>query len=292
MGRPPRPGGQRRAGVHGLRDLRLRVRPRGRLGAGGDHLGTRGRVAGRGTLRRRGRDGTRGGRHRDGTDLRQPRGSDGQSGSACGRGVHPRDLQADGDERRGDARADRRRAHVRQDPRCRRRRRARRSGAGGRGSRSAGTRLAELPRDGQGPRHHHLRHRGHLDRQADPVEQPVPRDPVRVRVGAHQEPGRRPPVGGQGRPGDHPGRSRPGQEASAHDAHHGPRAPRRPDLREDRAPVPGEPRRVRAGLRQGLVQASAPGHGSRRPPPPRTLGPRAPALAGPDPGRGPRAGRR
>ena len=31
---------------------------------------------------------------------------------------HPRDVPAHGDERRGDGRADRRRAHVRQDPRC------------------------------------------------------------------------------------------------------------------------------------------------------------------------------
>ena len=38
----------------------------------------------------------------------------------------------------------------------------------------------------------------------------------------------------------------------------------RPGVREDLAPLPGEPRRVRAGLRQGLVQAAAPRHGPGR----------------------------
>ncbi len=85
-------------------------------------------------------------------------------------------------------------------------------------------------RDRQGGGHHHLRPRGHLDGQAHPVEQPLLRDPVRARVGARQEPRRRPPVGGQGRRGDHPGRPRPGEEAPAHDAHHGPLAARGPGL--------------------------------------------------------------
>ena len=39
LGRPARPRRQRRAGGHGLQDLRLRLRPRGRLGARGDLLG-------------------------------------------------------------------------------------------------------------------------------------------------------------------------------------------------------------------------------------------------------------
>ncbi len=41
------------------------------------------------------------------------------------------------------------------------------------------------------------RPRGHLDRRADAVEQPLLRDPVRLRVGAHREPGRREAVGRQ-----------------------------------------------------------------------------------------------
>ncbi len=57
----------------------------------------------------------------------------------------------------------------------------------------------------------------------------------------------------------------------------------RPDVREDRPPVPGEPRRVRAGLRQGLVQAAPPRHGSGRPAAAGPVGARGAALAGPRP---------
>ena len=45
VGRPPRARGQRRAGVDGGRDVRLRLRARGHVGAGGDLLGSRGRLA-------------------------------------------------------------------------------------------------------------------------------------------------------------------------------------------------------------------------------------------------------
>ena len=55
-------------------------------------------------------------RRSDGPDLRQSGGSERQAGSARRGARHPRDLRAHGDERRGDGRADRRRAHVRQDP--------------------------------------------------------------------------------------------------------------------------------------------------------------------------------
>ena len=54
LGRPDDPDRQRRAGIDGLQDLRLRRRPRGRLGAGDGHfLGTGRRVARRRTLQRR-----------------------------------------------------------------------------------------------------------------------------------------------------------------------------------------------------------------------------------------------
>jgi catechol 2,3-dioxygenase-like lactoylglutathione lyase family enzyme len=54
LGRPDHPGRQRRPGIHGLQDLRLRRRPRGHLGTGRGHLlGRRGRVAGRQALQRR-----------------------------------------------------------------------------------------------------------------------------------------------------------------------------------------------------------------------------------------------
>ena len=114
--------GNVRAGVGGLRDVRLRLRPPRLLGARRGPLRRGGRVArhrqallrapslraaARGTLRR----------HHDGPDLRQSRRPRRQAGSA-GRGHrHPRDVRPDGDERRGDRRADRRRPHPRQDPR-------------------------------------------------------------------------------------------------------------------------------------------------------------------------------
>ena len=54
LGRPDDPHRQRRAGIDGLQDLRLRRRPRRRLGAGGGHLlGPRRQVAGRRALQRR-----------------------------------------------------------------------------------------------------------------------------------------------------------------------------------------------------------------------------------------------
>ena len=81
---------------------------------------------------------------------------------------------------------------------------------------------------GKGRRHDHLRPRGHLDRRADPVEQPLLRDPLRLRVGAHREPGRRQAVGREDRRRDHPRRARLPREAPPDDAHLRPRAARRP----------------------------------------------------------------
>ena len=59
-------------------------------------------------------------RRADGPDLRQSGGSERQAGSDRRGPRHSRDVRTHGDERRGDGRADRRRAHLRQDPwRCR-----------------------------------------------------------------------------------------------------------------------------------------------------------------------------
>ena len=74
VGGPARVRRQRRPRVHGLRDLRVRVRSRGRVGARGDLLGTRGHLAGRRALRRRPRAGADRRCGPDGPDLRQPRG--------------------------------------------------------------------------------------------------------------------------------------------------------------------------------------------------------------------------
>ena len=58
-------------------------------------------------------------RRPDGPDLREPGGAERQPGPGRGGPGHPRDLQPDVHERRGDRRADRRRPHLRQDPRRR-----------------------------------------------------------------------------------------------------------------------------------------------------------------------------
>ncbi len=76
---------------------------------------------------------------------------------------------------------------------------------------------------GQGPGRDHVGDRGHLDPDADPVVQPLPREPVRLRVGAGAEPRGRQPVGRQGRRGGHPRRRRRPQ-AAPDDAHHRPGA--------------------------------------------------------------------
>ena len=147
LGRPDDPGRQRRAGIDGLQDLRLRRRPRRHLGARGRHLlGRRGRMARRPPTRqqpllRRPRARKPAGRRADGPDLRQPRRPRRQSRPARLGPRHPRDLRAHGDERRGNRRADRRRPHLRQDA-WRRRRRACRPRAGSRAARGDGLRLA------------------------------------------------------------------------------------------------------------------------------------------------------
>ena len=124
LGRPDDPRRQLRAGVHGIQDLRLRRRARGRLGAGRGHLlGRRDRVAGRQALLRRAGPREPPRRRADGPDLREPGRAERQSGSGRLGPGRPRDLRAHGDERRGDRRARRRRAHLRQVPRRRRRRR-------------------------------------------------------------------------------------------------------------------------------------------------------------------------
>ena len=55
----------------------------------------------------------------DGPDLREPGGPQRAAGPGRGGPRHPRDVPPDGDERRGDGRADRRRPLLREDPRRR-----------------------------------------------------------------------------------------------------------------------------------------------------------------------------
>ena len=76
---------------------------------------------------------------------------------------------------------------------------------------------------------------GDLDADADEVEQPLLQEPVRERMGADQEPGRRQAVEGEGGGRHHPGRLRQVEEACADHADDRPVAAVRPGLREDLA---------------------------------------------------------
>ena len=155
----------------------------------------------------------------------------------------------------------------------------------GAGIEEHGPRLEEHVRQRQGRGRDHARHRGHLDRHADVVEQRLLREPVRPRVGADQEPCRRAPVGAEGDVGAASPAGRGLRSAPADDAHDRPRAALRPDLRADLAALPGEPGRARRRVRPRLVQAHAPRHGAD-PALPRPGGPGRDAdLAGPGPGR-------
>ena len=132
----------------------------------------------------------------DGPDLRQSGRAERQAGPGRGGEGHPRNVLPHGDERRGDRRADRRRPHLRQDPR-RRRSVADRPGAGRRRHRGSGPRLEEQVRHRRRRRRHHRRPGSHLVADADEVEQPLLRQPVQVRMGADEEPGRRAAVEGE-----------------------------------------------------------------------------------------------
>ena len=233
-------------------------------------------------------------RRADGSDLREPRGSERQPRPGRGRPGHPGDVRPHGHGRRGDGRPDRGRAHLRQDPRRRRRRPLRRPRARSRAARRTGPRLEEHLRHRHGRRRHHERDRDHLDHRTDEMGQRLLREPLRLRMGADPEPGRREPVApdrpGGGRQG--PRRPRPVEATRADDVDHRPLASIRSGLREDLAPLLRTPRRVRRRLRPGLVQADPPRHGTGRPVP-GSRGPRRAAhLAGPGPRRRPPARRR
>ncbi len=252
VGRPDRAHRQRRPGVDGLRDLRLRRRARGRLGARrGRLLGPRADLARGRALHRRPRARVAAGRRPDGPDLREPRGPERHARPARLGARHPRDVPPDGDERRGDRRPDRRRPHLRQDPRCGRPRGARRPRAGGCAARAPGPGLEELLRHRRGQGRDHQWPRGHLDRDPDPVGQRLLRQPLRLRVGAVVEPRGCPSVGGEGRRRSRhdPGARRGRRVASADDAHHRPGAADGPGVRRDLEALPREPGRVRRRVR-------------------------------------------
>ena len=187
-----------------------------------------------------------------------PEGPNGNPDAAGGGARHPRDLRPHGDGRRGDGGADRRRPQLRQDPR-RRRRRSGGAGAGGRADRGAGPRLAQQLRHRQGPGRHHRRawrspgHTTPTQWSNHFFEQPV-----QLRVGADQEPGRRPPVESQGR------RRRRSRMPSIRPKRHAPTMLTtdlslqvRPGLREDLAAL------LRASRTSSPTPSRAPGSSSR-----------------------------
>ena len=88
------------------------------------------------------------------------------------------------------------------------------------------------------------------------------------------------PKGLTHRAGDGPRCPRSLKATCAHDADDRPRAKSGPDLRADCQALPREPRPALPGLRQGVVQAPPPRHGTRLALP-RSVGTRAPAMAGP-----------
>jgi hypothetical protein len=255
---------QLRSRVDGFRDIRIRRRSRGRVGARGHRLGSREHLARRQALQRQSgaREPARG--RSDGPHLRQPGRPERQPRSHRRGEGHTRDIPPHGHERRGDRGADRRRALVRQDPRSRPRDQCRPRTRGG-SARSPGPGLEEQLRHRQGRRRHHQRHRGHLEHDADEVEQQLLRKPFRFRVQARQEPGRRSSMGRGGWRGHGSGCPRPQQAPRPHDADHGPVVAGRPGLREDLATLLRAPRRVRRRVRQGVVQADASRHGADHP---------------------------
>ena len=120
---------------------------------------------------------------------------------------------------------------------------------------------------------------------AHEVEQQLLQEPVRLRMGADEEPGRRASVETEGRRRRRhdSGCPRPGQASRAGHADHGPLPAARPGIRENLAALLRESGSVRRRIRPGVVQADAPGHGPARPLP-RPGGSRRRAhLAGPHP---------
>ena len=112
-------------------------------------------------------------------------------------------------------------------------------------------------------------------------------------MGADREPRRRQAVDAEGRGGQGHRARRPRsvEAARADDAHDRPRAARGSGLRPDHQALPREPGGARRGVREGLVQAAAPRHGTDLALP-RSLDRGAAAVAGPGSGGRPRPGRR
>ena len=150
----------------------------------------------------------------------------------------------------------------------------RRTRAGGLPRRAPGLRLAEHQRHRQGQGHDHQRPGGRLDADAGHAGTTSFFETL---FGYEWELGESPAGAKQWHPegrrrrGRGAGRARRVGATRPDDADERPGAAAGPGLRADLAAVPRAPGRARAGVRQGLVQAAAPRHGTRLPIP-RALG--------------------
>ena len=224
------------------------------------------------------------GRRPDGPDLREPGGPERQARTRSPRPAtsgRPSRRMAMNDEET--VALDRRRAHVRQVPR--RRRRAEYFGPEPEGAALEEQGLGWKNSYGTGMGGDTITSglEGAWTPTPDEVGQQLLRQPVRLRVGADEEPRRRVAVDAEGRggPGDRARRPRSVEAARPDDVHHGHGAEDGPDLRADLAALPREPAGVRRRLREGLVQADAPRHGPHLALPRPAGSRRAAALAGP-----------
>ncbi len=204
-------------------------------------------------------------RRADGPDLRQPGRAERQPRSARRGHGHPRDVRAHGDERRGDGGADRRRPHLRQDPRRRRRRRW-----SGRSRKRAAIEEQGLGwknsfGTGKGGDAITSGLEGTWTTTPTKWEQRLLRQPVRLRVGADEEPGRRASSGSRRTARRRHRARRARSVASAH-------APTMlttdlalrfdPAYEQISRRFHEHPDAVRRRLRPGLVQADPPRHGA------------------------------
>ena len=188
LGRPDRLRRQRRPGVDGVPDVRLRLRAGGHLGAEEIFWGSRTWLGDEPLQRRQGaRRPLR--RRADGPHLREPGGPNGNPDPLAAardiRETFARMAMDDEEVRRSSSAATpSASATVRSIPRY--------AGPEPEGCpiEGAGHRLEEHLRHRQGRRHAHQRAGGRLDQRAGEVGPWVPRQPVQVRLRAHDEPGR------------------------------------------------------------------------------------------------------